>query len=503
MESALRFFFRGQIVEVRGPSIRTTVLEWLRDWPGARGTKEGCAEGDCGACTVVVGELDGAGRLKLRPVNACIRLLPSLHGKALFTVEDLETLAGGAAHPVQAALVEHHGSQCGFCTPGFAMSLFAAYEAAGQSVPRRAELADALAGNLCRCTGYRPILDAGEAMFAAAPVKLARAPVEAALKQIAQGPGLVYEAFDAAHGDSRPARFCAPRSVAELSALRLAQPQACLLAGGTDLVLSVTKQLRELGDIHFLGDVAELQRIESTSEGLLIGAAVPLEDAWAALVAQRPALARYAKRFAGPPVRHAGTLVGNLANGSPIGDAAPMLMAAGAVLVLVRGEARREVALDGFYLGYRSNALAAGEWIAAVRVPAPRPGEVLRAWKIAKRHDSDISAVAAGLAIELDDSGRVRAARLAFGGLAATVRRAPQAEAALIGAVWDEATLSAAQAALAQDFAPIDDLRASAEYRRQVAAALLQRFWLATRRHQPFEEDALEVWSARPVGERA
>lgn len=491
----IRFLFRGRVAEVDGLPVRTTVLEWLRAQPCATGSKEGCAEGDCGACTVVVGELDAAGELVLRPVNACIRLLPSLDGKALFTVEDLQGIAGGAPHPVQVAMVEHHGSQCGFCTPGFVMSLFAVYEAGQGGValrPTRGELAEALAGNLCRCTGYRPILDAASAMFDAPAVQLARQPVAAALRALAAAPALHYAAPDPATG--RVATYAAPRSVAELAQCVLASPGARLLAGGTDLALEVTLHLRDPGSLIAVNEVAELRRVVRDATGLTIGAAATLEDGWATLAAEWPELRSMWKRFAGPPVRHAGTLVGNLANGSPIGDSAPVLLALDAVLVLQRGEVQRELPLADFQLGYRRNALAAGEFIAALRVPARRPGAQLRAWKLARRHDCDISAVALGACIELDAVGNVARVRLGFGGMADTVRRARAAEAALLGAPWDAATLARAQAALAQDFAPITDLRGSREYRAQSAAALLARLWLATRREDSLPDAALGVW---------
>ena len=485
----LRFFHRGAVVEIDADAAPTrSVLDWLREDARCIGTKEGCNEGDCGACTVVIGELaeagaaDAVGGLSLVPVNACIRFLPTLHGKALFTVEDLKPIANGALHPVQQAMVEGHGSQCGFCTPGFVMSLWSVYEHHRQA-PTRQQLADALAGNLCRCTGYRTILDAGERMFDLPAARLDITPVVEALSRLAN------------EDRAESAAFHAPSTLAELAALRERLPAAQLLAGGTDIGVWVNKQFRSLPEIVWLGDVAELRRIEATDDGgLRIGAGVSLEAAYAALAQRQPELTEVWLRFASPPIRHAGTLAGNLANGSPIGDSAPALMALDARLELRRGAAVREVALDEFYLGYMKNRLEPGEFVQAVVVPGAALQRTLRAWKISKRFDSDISAVCAGLAIELDGAA-VRTVRIAFGGMAAVVKRAAAAEAAVLGQPWTQATVQAAQAALGADFTPLSDMRASAGYRLQVARNLLQRFWLETRIEATMDSGATRVWS--------
>jgi xanthine dehydrogenase small subunit len=486
----VRFFHRGAVVELDGVPNTRTVLEWLREDARRSGTKEGCAEGDCGACTVVVGELDESGRLVLLPVNACIRLLPTLDGKALFTVEDLAA-PDGRLHPVQQAMVERHGSQCGFCTPGFVMSLWAAYQrhqAAG-TVPDRQQLADELSGNLCRCTGYRPILDAGGQMFELPAVVLESEPVVAALRAL-QADAPLHTA----------AGFHAPRSLEGFAALREARPQARVLAGGTDLGLWVTKQLRELGELIYLGQVSELARIELTAAQITIGAAASLESAWRALAAEWPALREIGQRFGSLPIRNAGTMGGNIANGSPIGDSAPVLMALGAQLALRRGAHVRVLPLDDFHTGYMRNQLEPGEFVQALQVPR-RGGrnQAVRAYKVSKRFDCDISAVCAALAVELEGD-RIAEVRLAFGGMAATVRRAAQAEAALRGERWTEATLRAAQAALAGEFTPLGDHRASSGYRMQVAQNLLRRFWLETRPVDPLPGAAVSVWAREPSG---
>lgn len=503
----IRFYHRGAVVEVNGPHPTRSVLDWLREDARCTGTKEGCNEGDCGACTVVIGELAAPGDassvrgLTLKTVNACIQFLPTLDGKALFTVEDLKSAQG--LHPTQQAMVECHGSQCGFCTPGFVMSMWASYERhqACGAQPSRQAMADELSGNLCRCTGYRPVLDAGERMFELPPVALDTAPVVAALQAIQRENGFHYAAFNRqVEGPQRVDHFRAPRTLDDLAKLREQQPQAQLLAGSTDVGLWVNKQFKQLGDIIFLGDVQELQRIEEQGGELLIGAGASLESAWRALAQRLPSLTDVWLRFASPPIRNAGTMGGNIANGSPIGDSAPVLMALDAQLVLRKGGRIRRVPLAEFYLDYMKNQLQAGEFVQAMAVPLPAMQRQVRAYKISKRFDCDISALCAGLAIELHGD-KVVQVRIAFGGMAATVKRAAGAEAALTGQAWTKEAVTRAQAALAQDFKPLSDMRASAAYRMQVAQNLLFRFWLETRPHDPLPARATSVWSGMPHAE--
>jgi xanthine dehydrogenase small subunit len=523
----IRFFHRGAIVEVNAAAPTRSVLDWLREDAHCTGTKEGCNEGDCGACTVVVGELAAPGApgaidgLVLRSVNACIQFVPTLDGKALFTVEDLKRIAAASAppgpadprplHPVQQAMVDCHGSQCGFCTPGFVMSLWACYEQAGASGqrPTRQQLADELSGNLCRCTGYRPILDAGQRMFELPPVRLGAAPVVAALRELQRDAALDYRpavgarddhpavAARASEAGHRGARFIAPRSVDELARVREEFASATLLAGCTDVGLWVNKQFRELGDIIYLGQVEQLRHIESRADGLHIGAGASLEAAWRALAHAWPTLTEVWLRFASPPIRNAGTMGGNLANGSPIGDSAPVLLALDAQLELRQGARTRRMGLAEFYVGYMKNRLESGEFIQSLIVPPLPATRQVRAYKISKRFDCDISALCAGFAIELDGD-TVTQVRLAYGGMAAVVKRAAHAEAALAGQRWDEAALTRAQAALARDFTPLTDMRASAGYRMQVAQNLLMRFWLETRTIAPLHGAATSVWSGMP-----
>jgi xanthine dehydrogenase small subunit len=465
----VRFLLDGELVSAEDLPPTMTVLEYLRENAHRTGTKEGCAEGDCGACTVVLGELapDGA-RVAYRAVNSCIRLLPTIDGQELVTVESLQA-PDGRLHPVQQAMVDNHASQCGFCTPGFVMSLFALYLRDG--APSREQVLEALSGNLCRCTGYRPIIDAG--------LRMGDYPPPATWSREAAGSSARLEALRSLRRERslKFPGFHAPRSSDELAAALEADPEAVLLAGGTDIGLWVTQQLRELPSIIYIGEVAELKRIGSEAAGIVIGAAVPLSAAWAAIVAAYPQLTELAQRFGSPPVRNSGTLCGNIANGSPIGDAMPALIALGAELELRCGQHTRQLPLERFYLGYQRKDLARGEFVVSVRVPAPRAGVRLASYKLSKRIDQDISAVCAAFAVEQRGTGIV-AARVAFGGLAAIPTRAPATEAALIGRRWTAETFQGAVEALAQDFKPLTDLRASSAYRLQAAGNLLHRFYL-------------------------
>jgi xanthine dehydrogenase small subunit len=484
MSTPIRFFYRGAVHEVSNVAPTQTVLQHLREDLHCTGTKEGCAEGDCGACTVVIGSLEN-GQLEMKAVNSCIQFTPTLDGKALFTVEDLAQ--GSQLHPVQQALVECHGSQCGFCTPGFAMSLWGMYlKQDGQGCPSRREIDDTLSGNLCRCTGYRPIIDAARRMSELPRVDFDRDALAATLRGLQREGGVVYSA----HGQT----FHAPRSIDELVAARGAHPQAVLLAGSTDVGLWVTKQMRELTDIIYLGHVEELKTVREHEGMLEVGAGVTLNDAYAAICARYPELAELWQRFASLPIRNAGTLGGNVANGSPIGDSMPWLIALGAAIVLRGPNGERALALEDFYLGYQQKDLQPGEFVQALRIPLPRAGIAFRTYKLAKRFDQDISAVCAAFAVELED-GIVRQARIAFGGMAATPKRAALAEAALNGRAWTEAALQDAMAALQRDYAPLSDMRASNSYRMQGAQNLLRRFWLGTRLENPLPAEAVNVFA--------
>jgi len=478
---AIRFVLDGEVFELENVDPTRTVLQFLREDLRRTGTKEGCAEGDCGACTVVLAEINSDGDdLTLRAINSCIQFLPTLDGKELITVESL-TPAGNEWHPVQKAMVEHHGSQCGFCTPGFVMSLFALYKTSAR--PTRREIDDALAGNLCRCTGYRPIIAAAQAMYDAAPAPddWLRQPFgkqNTPVERIRQLQSLARD--DAPRFGNATRAFFAPGDVSELAAVLADNPDATLLAGGTDVGLWVTKQQHELSTIIYTGRVAELQRLEVTPTHIEIGAAVTLTDAAPVIVEHYPDLDELFRRFGSPPIRNAATLGGNIANGSPVGDTMPALMVAGATLVLRSAAGKRDISLDDFYIDYMVNALQPGEFIAEIHIPLPVSGVELRSYKLSKRFDQDISAVCTAYRLELDD-GRVTSIRIACGGMAATIRRAEHCEAALTGQQWDEATIGRGATALAKDFEPLSDMRASAEYRLLACQNLLQRFFLETR----------------------
>jgi len=487
MSEPIRFYFRGAVQQVEGVAPTRTVLQHLREDRHCTGTKEGCAEGDCGACTVMVGELRD-GRLEMKTVNSCIQLLPTLDGKALFTVEDLKQ-PDGALHPVQQALVECHGSQCGFCTPGFVMSLWGLYldHEGHAGAPARKQIDDALSGNLCRCTGYRPIIDAAARMGELPPVAFERESVAAPLRALRRAATFSY------HHAGRS--FHAPRTLAQLTALRQENPQAVLLAGSTDVGLWVTKQMRDLGDIIYLGQVAELHALAEADGMLEIGAAVSLEDAYGALCRHYPEqLGELRQRFASLPIRHAGTLGGNVANGSPIGDSMPWLIALGTQVVLHGAAGERVLPLENLYLAYQKKDLRADEVVKALRVPLPGPHLQFRTYKLAKRFDQDISAVCAAFSF-VRDGATVTRARIAFGGMAATPKRAREAEAAMDGQPWNEATLTAAMAALARDYQPLSDMRASSAYRMKAAQNLLRRFWLETRADAPLAKAEVNAFA--------
>ncbi|MEJ1156939.1 xanthine dehydrogenase small subunit [Prosthecomicrobium sp. N25] len=466
----IRYLSRGEVVEVAGFDPMTTLLDHIRLGRGRTGTKEGCGEGDCGACTVAIGHLVGE-RVVYEPVNACIALLGQIDGCELVTIEDLATAEGGL-HPLQAAMVEHHGSQCGFCTPGIVMSLFSLYQ--GEAAITRKAVTDQLAGNLCRCTGYRPIVDAALAASAARPAEEPADRFRARAAETAAALAALRDGADLRVG-SEESFIAAPTSLESLAALALAHPDATLVAGATDVGLWITKQLRVLPKIILLGRVAGLDAVTDHGDRIEIGATATYARAEAALAAIDPDLGELWRRIGSKQVRASGTVGGNIANGSPIGDTPPALIALGATLTLRRGEERRTMPLEDFFLAYGRQDRRPGEFVESVTVPKLAAGQHFRAYKISKRFDQDISAVLGALRVTVAD-GRIAEARVAFGGMAATPKRAAGTEAALVGAVLaDPATWAPALSAVRSDFTPLSDMRASAAYRAEVAAALVEK----------------------------
>jgi xanthine dehydrogenase small subunit len=481
---AVRFVLDGQIHHAQGERRTTTVLDYLREKLQRTGTKEGCAEGDCGACVVLVGEPDAGGQaIAWKPVNSCMQMLPTLDGKAIKTVESLKK-PDGTLHPVQQAMAACHGTQCGFCTPGIVMSLAGFAQAASQ--PTRQQITDALSGNLCRCTGYKPIVDAAVQACAApaAARSLQDAKELALLKEIARptqprynldGEMVVQPVVRTRKGSE----FVSPATVAELSAYLAEHPDAYLLAGSTEFGLAVNKRYERPASIAYLGGVAELKRIDTTPTAWRIGATVPLDRVMDAVVAELPDFAEVLRRFGSPPIRSTATLGGNIANGSPIGDSMPCLMALGATLLLrKRGhkgkDETRRVALDDFYTGQKRNVLQPGEFIEAIELPRPQ-GRHFKAHKISKRFEQDISATCAAMSWTLA-GGRLKDVKLAYNGLTPFPARAKKIEAVIEGRKPDEVTADDLDAAIAASFTPRDGLRATWAYRALVARNLVLRF---------------------------
>jgi len=475
MDDVIKFVMNGDLVVAHTPDPTRTVLQYLREDQQLAGTKEGCAEGDCGACTVVVAELDETTQVVThKAINACIAFLPTLHGKALFTVEGLSSAQ--QPHPVQQAMVDHHAAQCGFCTPGFVMSLFAQFQNGTHLDPVGVD--EVLSGNLCRCTGYRPIKSAALSMYdyPLTDSQTNRTPhehLQNLQQELKNAPALSLK--------TAQKRFRAPKTVEELGQVLLETPDAHLLAGGTDIGLWVTKGHQKLTDIIYTGSVASLHDIRLNDAELVIGAAATWSEAMPAIIDLYPDLRDLLVRFASVPIRNVATIGGNIANGSPIGDSMPALMVIDAQLVLRKGDVTRQVPLEDFFLAYQQTALAAGEFIQSIIVPRPRAGQFVAAYKISKRFDQDISAVCGCFSLTLDDvQHNPQHIRIAFGGMAAIPQRATAVEQALAGHPWTKESIEAAITRFLEDFSPISDVRASADYRMSVAQNLLRRFFIHT-----------------------
>jgi len=472
IRNTLRFILNDEDVALTDISATRTLLDYLRLDRRMVGSKEGCAEGDCGACTVLVGRLSGD-ELVYESVNACISFVGSLDGAHIVTVEHLSA-ANSPLHPVQQAMVDNHGSQCGFCTPGIVMSLYGLWMQ--DADPSVGAIEKALQGNLCRCTGYTPIIKAGQAIsaygaVAADPLVAHRATMLERVKAMHDG-----KRVDIGEGKNR---IIVPASIDDLAEVYDLCPTGTLVAGATDVGLWVTKFMRDIGPMIYIAEVPGMHRIEESAEAITFGAGVTYTEAFGIIGRRLPQLAELWDRIGGQQVRNVGTIGANIANGSPIGDTPPPLIALGASIVLRRGDARRTVKLEDFFIAYGKQDRQPGEFVESVTIPLPADDEQVAVYKISKRRDEDISSVCAAFRVKLAD-GKVAAATIAYGGMAATPKRARAVEAALVGQPWTTATVEAAIAAYPTDYQPLTDMRASAEYRLLVAQNLLRRFHLET-----------------------
>ncbi|MDV3250084.1 xanthine dehydrogenase small subunit [Devosia sp. BK] len=469
--NAIRFLLNGEEITLIDVAPDLTLLDWLRLERRLRGSKEGCAEGDCGACTVLVGRLMND-EIIYDSVTACIRFVGSLHGTHVVTIEHLRG-ENGALHPVQQAMVDHHGSQCGFCTPGFVMSLYGLWMR--NPSPTRPAIEKALQGNLCRCTGYAPIIRAGEAMGTYGQPQgdvlwAERIAVKDKIKALNDGRRVVI-----GEGDKQ---IIIPASLDDFAAVYEANPNARIVAGSTDVGLWVTKFMRNIGPVIFIGHLQELKRIAENASEVRFYAGVSYSEALPVIQTSFPQLGELWNRIAGEQIRNMGTIGGNIANGSPIGDTPPPFIALGAKLSLRRGEHRREIKLEDYFIAYGKQDRQPGEFVESVTLPLLPAGEKFATYKISKRREEDISALCGSFRVFVNDAGVVGMARIAFGGMAATPKRAKAVEAALVGKPWTMETVEAAVAAFAEDYQPISDMRASAEYRLLTAQNLLKRFFL-------------------------
>ncbi len=482
IRNQIRFLLNDNLIQLDTVAATTSLLDYLRLERRLYGTKEGCAEGDCGACTILVGRIS-AGELIYETVNSCIRFLGSLDGCHVVTIEHLKK-KDGSLHPVQQAMVENHGSQCGFCTPGIVMSLYALWMA--NPAPNNQEIEKALQGNLCRCTGYEPIIKAAQAISSIDSAE--HDPLIVERKQ-------VMERLQSLHDHSRVeiklenSHFFLPASLQDLADIRQTYPNSTIVAGSTDVGLWVTKHMQDISPIVFISHLEELHKIEIGSDGIKIGASVTYNELSPLIEKYFPHVSPYWNRIGGEQVRNMGTIGGNLANGSPIGDTPPMLIALGATMTLRCGSDQKTLAVEDFFIDYGKQDRSEGDFVESVYIPFVKDGSLFATYKISKRRDEDISAVSAAFCLHLED-GIIQEAILAYGGMAARPKRTSHVEKKLVGKPWSAASLVQALAVFAEDFSPLSDWRASAEYRSLVAQNLLKRFLLETK--QPSKTISLD-----------
>jgi xanthine dehydrogenase small subunit len=477
-QNHIKFILNDEDIALDAISPRLTLLDWLRLDKRLTGSKEGCAEGDCGACTVLVGRLV-MGRLVYESVNSCIRFMGSLHGTHVVTIEHLKD-KDGTLHPVQQAMVDFHGSQCGFCTPGFVMSLYGLW--LSDSNPSRERIEQALQGNLCRCTGYEPIVKAAAAVASVRPSQVFD-PIERTRHEVMEKLVAISETGTVMVADGDDV-FYVPASIADFAEILGKHPHATVVAGSTDVGLWVTKQFRAINPVIFIGSLGALQAIDVTPEGIRIGAGVTYTQALATLSETHPAFGKLLPRIGGEQVRNMGTIGGNVANGSPIGDTPPALIALGASVTLRSREGERTMPIEEYFIDYGKQNRERHEFVETIYVPKLPKGVEFSVYKLTKRRDEDITAVLGAFWLKLDDAGKVEEIRLAYGGMAGIPKRATNVENALLGRAWTEANVTAAAAELGQDFSPLTDWRASAEYRLLTAKNLLTRFFLETQGEQ-------------------
>ena len=470
-KSTVRFLLNNDVVTIENIDPNLMVLQYLREIQFKSGSKEGCASGDCGACTVVIAELDrdNANQLHYKSINSCITFVGSLHGKQLITVEDLKD--GANLHHAQQTLVDNHGSQCGFCTPGFVMSSFALHK--HNQTPNRAEVLEALAGNLCRCTGYRSIIDAAITSSTSSEEDSFAKHYQETVAKLTE-----FQKLTAPTLNGNGNNFISPKNINELAYELINEPTSTLVAGGTDLALSITQNLANIDKLIYVGNVEELTTLKETDTEIVIGSALPYSKFIDTLHHYYPDLGDMIERIGSKQVRNTGTLGGNVGNASPIGDMPPALIALGATMTLHVNGVERTILVEDYFVDYKKTVLKPSEFILSIQIPKPTVGQTLKVYKISKRIDDDISAVLVAIFIEQNASQEITNIRMAYGGMAAIPKRAPAAEAVLKGNRLTKESIAQAKTALATDFQPMSDVRASDKYRMTVAQNLIEKCYL-------------------------